>query len=200
MKKEILVDVDKNKKEVENKIKDYESLSLIEKIKKFEEELDDLIIDIKNEDIDIILDYTSLIFFKFCLELSSSQKKELTNRLLKLYHKLKSLYFFNQMISLYQKIDSIAHDIAHKFNTSGLEFNVYRDIILESIYDYKKNKNSEFKILGLNIKSTNIQKYEFLSNVLEEEIYTKDDIFMSYDLIIGDYDEGYTLNIKFNDK
>ena len=200
MKKEILVEVDKNKKEVENKIKDYESLSLIEKIKKFEEELDDLIIDIKNEDIDIILDYTSLIFFKFCLELSSSQKKELTNRLLKLYHKLKSLYFFNQMISLYQKIDSIAHDIAHKFNTSGLEFNVYRDIILESIYDYKKNKNSEFKILGLNIKSTNIQKYEFLSNVLEEEIYTKDDIFMSYDLIIGDFDEGYTLNIKFNDK
>ena len=200
MKNEIFVDVDKNKKEVENKIKDYENLSLIEKIEKFEKELDDLIIDIKNEDIDIILDYTSLIFFKLCLELSNSQKKELTNRLLKLYHKLKNLYFFNQMVSLYQKIDSIAHDIANKFNTSCLEFNVYRDIILESIYDYKKNKNSEFKILGLNIKSTNIKKYEFLSNVLEEEIYTKDDIFMSYDLIIGDFDEGYTLNIKFNDK
>ena len=104
------------------------------------------------------------------------------------------------MVSLYQKIDSIAHDITNKFNTSCLEFNVYRDIILESIYDYKKNKNSEFKTLGLNIKSTNIKKYEFLSNVLEEEIYTKDDIFMSYDLIIGDFDEGYTLNIKFNDK
>ena len=200
MKNEIFVDVDKNKKEVENKIKDYENLSLIEKIEKFEKELDDLIIDIKNEDIDIILDYTSLIFFKLCLELSNSQKKELTNRLLKLYHKLKNLYFFNQMVSLYQKIDSIAHDIANKFNTSCLEFNVYRDIILESIYDYKKNKNSEFKTLGLNIKSTNIKKYEFLSNVLEEEIYTKDDIFMSYDLIIGDFDEGYTLNIKFNDK
>ena len=200
MKNEIFVDVDKNKKEVENKIKDYENLSLIEKIEKFEKELDDLIIDIKNEDIDIILDYTSLIFFKLCLELSNPQRKELTNRLLKLYHKLKNLYFFNQMVSLYQKIDSIAHDIANKFNTSCLEFNVYRDIILESIYDYKKNKNSEFKTLGLNIKSTNIKKYEFLSNVLEEEIYTKDDIFMSYDLIIGDFDEGYTLNIKFNDK
>ena len=59
MKNEIFVDVDKNKKEVENKIKDYENLSLIEKIEKFEKELDDLIIDIKNEDIDIILDYTS---------------------------------------------------------------------------------------------------------------------------------------------
>ena len=35
---------------------------------------------------------------------------------------------------------------------------------------------------------------------MEEEIYSKEDIYISYDLIIGDFEEGYTLKNKFNDK
>ena len=189
--------ISKKKEKVKNKLKSYDNLSLNEMLKKYEKEIEDLIIDIKNEDIDYILDYTSSIFFKLCLYLRDYDIKEIQNRLSKLYHKLKNLYFFNIMISLYRKIESIVHEIETKYYS--LNFNVLKDIILETIYDYDKNNNSEYKTLGLNIKSSTIDKFKFLTEKLEE-IYAKENIFLSYDLLIGDFDEGYTLKIKFNDK
>ena len=192
------IDLIINKKQkVKNKLKEYDNLSFNEILKKYNEEIEALIIDIKNEDIDVILDYTSSIFFKICIYLRDSDIKEIQNQLSKLYHKLKNLYFFNIMISLYRKIESIIHEIETKYYS--LNFNVLKDIILESIYDYEKNRNSEYKTLGLNIKSSDKEKFKFLSEKLEE-IYSKENIFLSYDLLIGDFDEGYTLKIKFNDK
>jgi DNA polymerase sigma len=101
------------------------------------------------------------------------------------------------MVSLYRKIEKIIHEIDQKYNS--FKFVTNKDIILQSIYDYEKNINSSYKTLGLNVKSTSAEKFKFLSEKLEE-IYKKENIFLSYDLLIGDYDEGYTLQIKFNDK
>ena len=89
--------ISKKKKQVKNNLREYDNLSLEEQLKKFDEEIKDLIIDIKNEDIDYILDYTSSLFFKFCIYLlnSTKEKKEnIQNKLSQLYHKLKNLYFF----------------------------------------------------------------------------------------------------------
>ena len=188
---------DNRKALIESKIKEYEELSIYERNEKYENELEDLIIDIKNEEIDTILDYTSSIFFKFCFQFKDSQIKELLNTLSKLYNKLKSLHFFNIMVSLYRKIESIAHDIDLKYYQ--FNFIIHKDLLLQTVYDYEKNKNSEYKTLGLNIKSTTVEKFKFLTEKLEE-IFDKENIFLSYDLLIGDFDEGYTLKIKFNDK
>ena len=189
--------IEKKKDEVKMKISEYEKYSFRKKYLKYEKEIDDLIIDIKNEDIDVILDYTSSMFFKLCLESKDSEFEDILDKLSKLYHKLKNLHFFNIMVSLYRKIEKIIHEIDQKYNS--FKFVTNKDIILQSIYDYEKNINSSYKTLGLNVKSTSAEKFKFLSEKLEE-IYKKENIFLSYDLLIGDYDEGYTLQIKFNDK
>ena len=189
--------IEKKKDEVKMKISEYEKYSFRKKYLKYEKEIDDLIIDIKNEDIDVILDYTSSMFFKLCLESKDSELEDILDKLSKLYHKLKNLHFFNIMVSLYRKIEKIIHEIDQKYNS--FKFVTNKDIILQSIYDYEKNINSSYKTLGLNVKSTSAEKFKFLSEKLEE-IYKKENIFLSYDLLIGDYDEGYTLQIKFNDK
>ena len=189
--------VEKKKNKVENKLKEYEALSNREKYNKLDKELDDLIIDINGEDIDVILDYTSSIFFKLCFKLNGDYIDNMLNKLSKLYHKLKNLHFFNQLVSLHRKIKNISYELNDKYSN----FISDKDMILESIYDYDKNKNAEYKSLGLNIKSTDNKKYELLSNVLEEKIYSRDDdIYSTFDLILDDYDEGNTLTTKFNDK
>ena len=189
--------IEKKKKEVENKLLEFKDLPIKEMYDKLDSQLNDLIIDIKNEDVDVILDYTSYVYFQLCFQLYSAELKELQNKLSKLYHKLKNLYFFNLMISLYRKINSIFHDIENKVNS--INFNVSKDLILKSEYDYEKRKDPEYKSLRLNIKSTTIDKFEFLKTKLEA-IYDKDNIFLSYDLLRGDFEEGYTLICKFNDK
>ena len=100
------------------------------------------------------------------------------------------------MVSIYNTIKNIAHDIDSKYSSN---FNIYKDLILQSVYDYEKNKNSEYKTLGLNIKSTEIDKFNFLIEKMEEKV-RDDNMFLSYDLIEGDFEEGYTLKIEFNDK
>ena len=175
--------ISKRKTEIQNKA--CNNLSLNEIYKKYSNEIEEYIIDIKNEDIDFILDYTSSIFFKVCLYLTDYDIKDIHNKLSKLYHKLKNLYFFNIMISLYRKISSIIHDKEIKNNS--LNFNIYEDIILESIYDYKKNRNSDYKTLELKFKSTTIEKYKFLTEKLKDK-YSKEDLFLSYDLLIGDFE------------
>ena len=191
------ISVEKKKNKVENKLKEYEALSNREKYNKLDKELDNLIIDINGEDIDVILDYTSSIFFKLCFKLNGDNIDNMLNKLSKLYHKLKNLHFFNQLVSLHRKIKNISYELNDKYSN----FISDKDMILESIYDYDKNKNAEYKSLGLNIKSTDNKKYELLSNVLEEKIYSRDDdIYSTFDLILDDYDEGNTLTTKFNDK
>ena len=190
--------IEQKKKKVEEKIKAYQDLiSLKEKYIKLNEELDELIIDIKKEDIDIILDYTSSIFFELCLKLTGGELIALQDKLSKLYHKLKNLYFFNIMTSLFRKIESISHEIENKYNS--LNFSTDKDIILKSEYEYEKNENSVYKSLGLNIKSTSYEKFKFLTEKLEE-IYNKENIFLNYDILKGDYEDGYTLKVKFNDE
>ena len=189
--------IEKKKKEVENKLLEFKDLSIKGMYDKLDNQLDELIIDIKNEDVDVILDYTSYVYFQLCFQIYSVELKELQNKLSKLYHKLKNLYFFNLMIALYRKIYSIFHDIENKVNS--INFNVCKDLILKSEYDYEKRKDPEYKSLRLNIKSTTIDKFEFLKTKLEA-IYDKDNIFLSYDLLRGDFEEGYTLICKFNDK
>ena len=196
MEKESITNIDIKKNKVKNKIKLYDKLSNNEIYDKFNDDLEDLIKDIRNEDIDIILDYTSSLFFKICLYLKDWQIMDIFNQLSKLYHKLKNLYFFNIMVSIYRTIENIANDIESKYCSN---FNIYKDIILQSVYDYENNKNSEYKTLGLNIKSTEIDKFNFLIEKMEEKL-SKEDIFLSYDLIFGDFEEGFTLKIKFNDK
>ena len=53
----------KRKREIQNKAKQCNNLSLNEIYEKYNNEIEEYIIDIKNEDIDFILDYTSSIFF-----------------------------------------------------------------------------------------------------------------------------------------
>ena len=196
MEKESITNIDIKKNKVKNKIKLYDKLSNNEIYDKFNDDLEDLIKDIRNEDIDIILDYTSSLFFKICLYLKDWQIMDIFNQLSKLYHKLKNLYFFNIMVSIYRTIENIANDIESKYCSN---FNIYKDLILQSVYDYENNKNSEYKTLGLNIKSTEIDKFNFLIEKMEEKL-SKEDIFLSYDLIFGDFEEGFTLKIEFNDK
>ena len=194
MEKENISIIDKKKNEAKNRIKPYDNLTHNEKYNKFIKEIENLIKDIKNEDIDIILDYTSSLFFNICLYLSDWQIKDILNQLSQLYHKLKSLYFFNIMVSLYSKIESIKND--SKFISN---FNIDEDLILQSLYDYEKNKDSEYKNLVLNIKTTKFDKFNYLVEKIEE-IFSKENIFLSYDLIVGDFEEGYSLKIKLNDK
>ena len=79
-----------------NKVKDilsfYEDLSDNEKYDKLSKELDSLILDIKGENIDVILDYTSSIFIQIAINIGDFDKKEIMNKLAKLYHKLKNIY------------------------------------------------------------------------------------------------------------
>ena len=185
-----------------NKVKDilsfYEDLSDNEKYDKLSKELDSLILDIKGENIDVILDYTSSIFIQIAINIGDFDKKEIMNKLAKLYHKLKNLYFFNILIFLYKKIEKILQNIYDSYDKHFVNFEIKNDFILTSIYDYEQNINNEYKSLSINIKSTNSQKYKFLCNILEE-IEIKEDIYRNYILLRGDLEEGCTLKVKFND-
>jgi DNA polymerase sigma len=146
----------------------------------------------------VILDYTSFIFIQIAINIGDFDKKEIMNKLAKLYHKLKNLYFFNILIFLYKKIEKILQSIYDSYDKHFVNFEIKNDFILSSIYDYEQNINNEYKSLSINIKSTNSQKYKFLCNILEE-IEIKEDIYRNYILLRGDLEEGCTLKVKFND-
>ena len=190
--------IENNKNKVKDILSFYEDLSDNEKYDKLSKELDSLIIDIKGENIDVILDYTSSIFIQIAINIGDFDKKEIMNKLAKLYHKLKNLYFFNILIFLYKKIEKILQSIYDSYDKHFVNFEIKNDFILTSIYDYEQNINNEYKSLSINIKSTNSQKYKFLCNILEE-IEIKEDIYRNYILLRGDLEEGCTLKVKFND-
>ena len=190
--------VENNKNRVKDILSFYEDLSDNEKYDKLSKELDSLIIDIKGENIDVILDYTSSIFIQIAINIGDFDKKEIMNKLAKLYHKLKNLYFFNILIFLYKKIEKILQSIYDSYDKHFVNFEIKNDFILASIYDYEQNINNEYKSVSINIKSTNSQKYKFLCNILEE-IEIKEDIYRNYILLRGDLEEGCTLKVKFND-
>ena len=190
--------IENNKNKVKDILSFYEDLSDNEKYDKLSKELDSLIIDIKGENIDVILDYTSSIFIQIAINIGDFDKKEIMNKLAKLYHKLKNLYFFNILIFLYKKIEKILQSIYDSYDKHFVNFEIKNDFILSSIYDYEQNINNEYKSLSINIKSTNSQKYKFLCNILEE-IEIKEDIYRNYILLRGDLEEGCTLKVKFND-
>ena len=190
--------IEKNKKRVEEILLSYKNLSIQKQYKKLIKELDSLILDINNESIDVILDYTSFIFIQIGIHLSSFDLNELMDKLSKLYHKLKNLYFFNMTIFLFRKIEKITKNIDDSYDKNRINFNLEEDIILTPIYDYEKNINSKYKSLHVNIKSTNGEKFKYLCSYLEE-IEIKEDIYRNYILLRGDFDEGYTLKIIFND-
>lgn len=190
--------IENNKNKVKDILSFYEDLSDNEKYDKLSKELDSLILDIKGENIDVILDYTSSIFIQIAINIGDFDKKEIMNKLAKLYHKLKNLYFFNILIFLYKKIEKILQSIYDSYDKHFVNFEIKNDFILTSIYDYEQNINNEYKSLSINIKSTNSQKYKFLCNILEE-IEIKEDIYRNYILLRGDLEEGCTLKVKFND-
>ena len=195
-KKNLQVIIQQNKKKVEELLSPYKNLKYVEIYYKFSKELDSLIIDIKGQDIDVILDFTSSLFINKGLNLSLYENKEIENKLSKLYHKLKNLYFFNQMIFLYNKIKDIYNKIKERCNS--IEFKEEEDIILTSVYEYEKNINANYKSLGVNIKSTNSEKFKYLCSIIEE-LNMKEDIYRSFYIIKSDFEEGYTLKVKFND-
>ena len=190
--------IQKNEKRVEEILLSYKNLSIQKQCDKLIKELDSLILDINNESIDVILNYTSFIFIQIGIHLSSFDLNELMDKLAKLYHKLKNLYFFNMTIFLFRKIEKIAKNIDDSYDKNKINFNLEKDIILTPIYDYEKNINSKYKSLHVNIKSTNGEKFKYLCSYLEE-IEIKEDIYRNYILLRGDFDEGYTLKIIFND-
>ena len=190
--------IENNKEKVKEILSSYDELSFSEKYDKLIDDLDSLTIDIKNKSIDVILDYTSFLFFKIGNNLRDTLKIELMNKLAKLYHKLKNLYFFNEMVFIFKKIEKISNNIYSAYDRHSFNFDVEKDILLTSIYDYEQNINNEYKSLSVNIKSTNTEKYKYLCNNLEE-IENKEDIYRNYILLRGDYDEGYTLKVGFND-
>ena len=187
-----------NKQKVKNILSTYQNLSSHTIFQKFSTDIDALIIDIKGENIDVILDYTSSLFIEMGINLMHSEKIDIMDKLSKLYHKLKNLYFFNVMVFLFNKIEKISSAIHSAYDKHLINFNCEKDIILTSIYDYDQNINSEYKSLSLNIKSTSVEKFKYLRNNLEE-IENKEDIYRNFILLRGDFDEGYTLKVKFND-
>ena len=191
--------IENNKKKVKHILSFYQDLSLGNKYEKFRDELDSLIIDIKGENIDVILDYTSSLFIQMGINLSSSEFEEMANKLAKLYHKLKNLYFFNMLIFLFKKIEKISKNIDESNDKHFVNFKINNDIILTSIYDYDQNIISEYKTLSVNIKSTNVEKFRYLCDELEKEIEIKEDIYRNYILLRSDYDEGCNLKVTFND-
>ena len=190
--------ISKNKKRVEEILLPYKTLSIQKQYNKLTKDLDSLILEINNESFDVILDYTSYLFIRIGIHLSSCDLNELMDKLSKLYHKLKNLYFFNMTIFLFRKIEKVAKNIDDSYDKNQIQFNLEKDIILTTIYDYEKNINSKYKSLYVNIKSTNGEKFKYLCTYLEE-IEIKEDIYRNYILLRGDFDEGYTLKIKFND-
>ena len=197
-KKDISSIISKNKKRVEEILLPYKTLSIQNQYNKLTQELDSLILDINTESIDVILDYTSYLFIRMGIHLSSSDLNELMDKLSKLYHKLKNLYFFNMTIFLFRKIESVVKNIDDSYDKTQIKFNTEKDIILMPIYDYEENMNSKYKTLYVNIKSTSGEKFKYLCKYLSE-IEIKEDIYRNYILLRGDFDEGYTLKIKFND-
>ena len=197
-KKDISSIISKNKKRVEEILLPYKTLSIQNQYNKLTQELDSLILDINTESIDVILDYTSYLFILMGIHLSSSDLNELMDKLSKLYHKLKNLYFFNMTIFLFRKIESVVKNIDDSYDKTQIKFNIEKDIILMPIYDYEENMNSKYKTLYVNIKSTSGEKFKYLCKYLSE-IEIKEDIYRNYILLRGDFDEGYTLKIKFND-
>lgn len=190
--------ISNNKQKVTEILSNYQDLSIDEKYRKLNKELDSLIIDIKGENIDVILDYTSSIFIQIGIHISNGDQNEIMNKLAKLYHKLKNLYFFNIMIFLFRKIESVSEEINKSYSKNEIKFEIINDIILNTVYPYDQNIFSEYKSLSLNIKSTNGEKFEFLCSKLEE-IDIKEDVYKNFILVRGDYDEGYMLKLKMND-
>ena len=190
--------ISNNKQKVAEILSNYQDLSIDEKYRKLNKELDSLIIDIKGENIDVILDYTSSIFIQIGIHISNGDQNEIMNKLAKLYHKLKNLHFFNIMIFLFRKIESVSEEINKSYSKNEIKFEIINDIILNTVYPYDQNIFSEYKSLSLNIKSTNGEKFEFLCSKLEE-IDIKEDVYKNFILVRGDYDEGYMLKLKMND-
>ena len=190
--------IENNKKGVQKLLSEYQGLTFQDKLEKFNDELDSLIIDIKGENIDSILDYTSFLFIQNGIFLGHDEKIEIMNKLSKLYHKLKNLYFFNMLLFLYKKMEKIIKNIDDSYDKHYVKFDIKNDIILSSIYDYEQNINNEYKSLSINLKSTNSQKFRYLCNYLED-IDNKEDIYRNYILLRGDFEEGCILKVKFND-
>ena len=190
--------ISKHKKRVSEILSSYKNLSFQKQCDKLSKDLDSLTLDINNESIDVILDYTSSLFIQMGIHLSSFDKNEIMNKLSKLYHKLKNLYFFNIVIFLFRKIEKISRNIDDSYDKTQINFNLEKDIILNTIYDYEINLKEKYKSIYVNIKSTNGEKFKYLCSKLEE-IEIKEDIYRNYILLRGDYDEGYTLKVKFND-
>ena len=190
--------ISKHKKRVSEILSSYKNLSFQKQCDKLSKDLDSLTLDINNESIDVILDYTSSLFIQMGIHLSSFDKNEIMNKLSKLYHKLKNLYFFNIVIFLFRKIEKISRNIDDSYDKTQINFNLEKDIILNTIYDYEINLKEKYKSIYVNIKSTNGEKYKYLCSKLEE-IEIKEDIYRNYILLRGDFDEGCTLKIKFND-
>ena len=94
--------ISKHKKRVSEILSSYKNLSFQKQCDKLSKDLDSLTLDINNESIDVILDYTSSLFIQMGIHLSTFDKNEIMNKLSKLYHKLKNLYFFNIVIFLFR--------------------------------------------------------------------------------------------------
>ena len=191
--------ISKHKKRVSEILSSYKNLSIQKQCDKLSKDLDSLTLDINNESIDVILDYTSSLFIQMGIHLSTFDKNEIMNKLSKLYHKLKNLYFFNIVIFLFRKIEKISRNIDDSYDKTQINFNLEKDIILNTIYDYEINLKEKYKSIYVNIKSTNGEKFKYLCSKLEE-IEIKEDIYRNYILLRGDFDEGYTLKVKFNDE
>jgi len=191
--------ISKHKKRVSEILSSYKNLSFQKQCDKLSKDLDSLTLDINNESIDVILDYTSSLLIQMGIHLSTFDKNEIMNKLSKLYHKLKNLYFFNVVIFLFRKIEKISRNIDDSYDKTQINFNLEKDIILNTIYDYEINLKEKYKSIYVNIKSTNGEKFKYLCSKLEE-IEIKEDIYRNYILLRGDFDEGYTLKVKFNDE
>lgn len=165
----------------------------------FIQDLNDLIINIKDNKIEKILIETIKIFFELVIPIDEIKIQEMTNLLSKLYNKLKRLDCFSLLISYFHEIENVKKKILKTYDFPG--FKITEDILLKTIFleDDNSSKNNEIKY-RINFNSTTQEKYKYLVSVIENEIWNKERLYFDYDLIVGTFNEGYTLDITIKDE
>ena len=178
-------------------LNNYRNNPLVKKCEKLINNIDNYLIDIGEKTIDEILNETIVTFFELKPKIDTTHLNSLMNKLSMLYHKLKQISFFNLMITYCHFLQKISKEIEK--DRDNKFFNSHLDLIIKVIYDTELNKNLHHKVFKLKISSTSQDKYDYLRQKLEINVYNNDNPFIEYDVVPGPFPEGYGVLINMRD-
>ena len=169
----------------------YKNNPILEKSDKFENYLENLIINSNDIPIDEQIKNVCENFFELIFKINTMNSKIFLNLISKLFNKLKNLYYLNLLIFYYRIFDNVIYEINSNYN-EDIKFNFKDDIILTPIFISKTIK--------IKFTSTTKEKLNYLLSLVEKIIYSKFDYdYVQFNIFYSSFPYGHVLEIIFLD-